>query len=234
MDLDINKYITITKQKNGKAKFSFDGNNEANIYNLLYELGFRKSKLQNKRIYFQRTGKDLVPVTINDIRTEFNNMLRGFKFKNVPEYIRYSNIINWFFERQTIKENKLLDQHLKVDLDESETHTLRLKTDTEYKHNYEIENTLLRFKKWGLKETIDSGSGICHVAPLFYKRLSNGEFLIFIYFNSTSKLSNDGFDCYIASYDDENNVGKTIPNRIAEVKLGFDLKEDLKLVKECL
>jgi len=127
MDLDIDKYITITKQKNGRAKISFDENNEGNIYHLLYELGFRKSKLQNKRIYFQRTEKDIIPVTIIDIRTEFNNMLRGFKFKNVPEYIRYSNIINWFFERQTIKENKLLDQHLKVDLDESETQPGRMK-----------------------------------------------------------------------------------------------------------
>lgn len=231
MEKNINHFITVIRQKNGRVKITHDVNNERNIYQLLHKLGYRKTKLDNKRIYFKETESDLTPVSIQEIRRAFYDLLKKHEFENVPDDVDYTSILNWFLEKKPIKENVLLNHYLEVELNDYETHILKIKADVDYKHKNEIKNVLSKFKDWGLRKTTDKNSKICNNAPLYYKNIGENKYLIFSHYNSDSKKNIDGFDCWIATYNNEKQIGKTKPIDIQDVSLRFNLTNDIELIR---
>lgn len=232
MGTDIKKYISIKRNKNGKVKITHDLENEANIYKLLHSLGFRKTNMNNKRFYFQKVDNDLVPVSIHDMRTKFYQMLKGFDFINVPDDVNYIDILNWNLEKQPIKPNGLFNNYLETELNENELHILKMKTDINYKHRDAISTILNKFKAWNLKKSIDKKSAICTNAPLYFKKINSSDFLIFSHYNSESRKNIDGFDCWIANYSTEKQVGKTIPSDLKSLSLCFNLERDFELIEK--
>ncbi len=228
MDRDISRYVTIIRQKNGKVKLSHDINNEANIYKLLYELGFRKSKINNRGVYFQKKGYDLIPVEIDDIRHTFYNFLKKNKFKNMPKDITHEDILRWYLEKAPIKQNGLFNYYLEIKLSEREEHIIKLKTDIDYEHKYKVTNLLNKFKEWNFCQSIDTKTH----TPLYYKKIDKNKYLIFNHYNFESKKNTDGFDCWIASYKNEKQIGKTIPTEIKDLRFSFDLEKDFELIKK--
>jgi hypothetical protein len=232
MEKDINKYLTIIRNKDGKAKITHNLENEANIYKLLYNLGFRKTNFNNKRLYFQRVKDDLVPVSIHDIRTTFYQLLKDFEFENVPNDVNYNDILNWNLDKQPIKQNGLFNHYLETELNENETHILKLKKDVDYKHRNEINAILNKLEEWNFRKSIDKKSAICTNAPLYYKKIEANKFLIFSHYNSENKKNIDGFDCWLANYRNEKQIGKTVPSELEDVRLSFNLERDFELIKE--
>jgi hypothetical protein len=68
MTTDINNFICVVRQQNRQIKIKHDSNNEANIYKLLRDFGFRKSKLDNRKIYYRRQDGMLMPVRLDNIK----------------------------------------------------------------------------------------------------------------------------------------------------------------------
>ncbi len=232
IEMYLNNFIKVNKLKNGKLKITHDQENERNILKFIYGLGYRRTKLGSKNIYFRKVENDLLPVSINDIRREFYELLKEFRFCDIPEDIVYTDVLNWYLDKRPLKENKLLKEYLGAELTEKETHNLRIKTDVSYKHEVEISLTLSKFREWNLKKVIDTKSSICTNAPLYYKNIDVNKYLIFSHFNAESKNNIDGFDCWIASFKNENQIGKNKPTQIEDICLSFNLSDDLKLIND--
>ncbi|HEY0262871.1 MAG TPA: hypothetical protein VGB95_07580 [Chitinophagales bacterium] len=109
---DINDFITIDRQKNGTIKITHTTENVWNLYKLLKELGYRKTKLGNKRVYYQRNEFGIKSVSILDIKQAFTNLLGKHFFTNIPKDVDYASIFNWYFKKQPIKENGVFNHFL--------------------------------------------------------------------------------------------------------------------------
>lgn len=234
MKRDINDYIKLHWYKNGNVKITHDYNNEANIYILLRELGYRKTKLDSKRIYFRRIGADIIPVKIFDIKNAFLNVLQNEEFENISDEVRHNSIINWYYQQKPIKENGLFDHYLEDTLTEEEEHDFRLKTDHVYRNKFEVQQLLLKIDNWGFKKTVEiKGEISMQGTPLYYKNLDNIKYLIFSH-HIFKGNDHDIFDCWVATFANEKHIGKTTPLGLQTIRLGFHLDRDFQLIKDYL
>ena len=232
MEKDINKYISINRNKSGKTKITHDLENEANIYKLLHSIGFRKTTLNNKKLYFQIVDNDLIPVSIHDMRTKFYQMLKNFEFDNVPEDVSYIDILNWNLTKQPIKQNGLFYHYLETELNEDEIHILKMKKDINYKHRYEIDSVLNKLEELQFEKSIDKTSAILTNGTLYYKCIGSNKFLIFSHYNAKSKKNDDGFDCWLANYKNDKQIGKSIPSELKNLRMSFKLDRDFELIEK--
>lgn len=233
MERNINNFIIIDKFKNGRLKISHNGQNQTNIYKLLHELGFRKSKLDNKQIYFRRDGEKLIPINFNKIVDAFFDLFNESAFTNIPEDIEFEDIVNHFYENQPIKENRLFNLVFNDTISELEAHNLRMLIDDDYKHRFETQQLLSKLEELNFIKTIDIGSLICKNAPLFYKKIEANKFLVFVQFNSKIKTL-DGFDCSIATFDKIIHIGTKKPLEHQIICRNFKLDRDFNLVENYL
>lgn len=231
MKRDINDFITIVRQKNGHVKIKHDFNNEANIYKLLHDLGYGKSKLNNRRIYFRRYDGKIIPVNLINIKDAFEEVLKKAEFSNVPSDIGRSDILNWYYERQPIKENGLFDHYLNDPLNEVEAHNYLLLTDHTYKRRHQIQQLLSKFEEWAFRKSIDSVGTFCEDNPLYYKPVADNKYLVFNHFKPEDN-ENDGFDSWVATYTEEKHIGNEKPLNVEAVRLCFKIDRDIQLIKK--
>jgi len=234
MNTDITNFITIVYYKNGTTKVKHDINNEANIYKLLREFGYRKSKLDNRKLFFRICDNDLTPVSLTDIKYAFSSFIRDCEYTNCPEEISHNQIFNWYVRTNPIKENGLFDNYLAHTLTEKEEHMLRLKTNHDFKHKFEINELLTKFEEWSFSKTIDKiNSYSSKNPPLYYKKVADNKFLVFNHWNTNTKHT-DGFDCWIATYNNEKQIGLKKPLELKDIRLGFRLERDYSLIQDFL
>ncbi len=234
MTTDINNFIDIVRQKNGRVKIKHNITNEGNIYQLLRDFGLRKSKLDNKRIYFYRQSDNIQPVKLLDIKDAFREFLERGNFMNLPPDINHHDILEWYYSTLPIKENGLFDHYLEDTLTESEIHSLRLQTDHVYKHRFEISQLISKFDDWKFSKTTDLISSYSSDnPPLYYKRIADTKFIVFNHWNANTKYT-DGFDCWIATYSNEKQIGNKKPLELKEIRLGFRLDRDFSLIEQYL
>lgn len=112
MKKNILEFITVIKHKNGELKITHNLENEANIYKLLREWGFRKSTFKGKKNYFKETIDQKTPVSIIQMRDAFWDFLENEEFINLPEEFSKNDLLNWFLEKNPIRENTLLAHYL--------------------------------------------------------------------------------------------------------------------------
>ena len=135
MDKNITNFIEIVRYKNGKNRIRHNSINENNIYELLKGFGYRSCKLDNRRIFFHKNGNDLVSVSLMKIKHRFRDFLENQESSNMPNDIYHSDIMEWYYGKNPIKESRLFN-YLLTELNSEETHQLRLITDVYYKHNW--------------------------------------------------------------------------------------------------
>lgn len=227
---DINDFITIAKCTDGRMKISHNINNEGNIYRFLNSIGFGQTKIDGKRVYYRRINGDIIPVTIYDIKDEFSNYLKELKFGNIPN-IPYSDIMNWYYQKDPIKRNGLFFAYLESPLIPIEEHIYKFKTDINYKHDIEIKEMLNVFMEKDFKKSVDTKGLFCKDAILYYKKVKDFQYLIFAHFNHDKKKWKDGFDCYLATYLEKSpSIEKHIPTSLDTVKLSFNIDQDFKII----
>lgn len=154
MKRDINDFITLVRSKNGRVKIDHNGQNQANIYLLMHELGFRKSILENKRIYYRREGEELIPSSFRNIVDAFFEQLRETEFINIPDDIRFADIVNHFYEKSPIKENALFTHFFSDTLTETEALQYKLLTDHHFKHKIEVQHLLSKLEEWKFEKQL--------------------------------------------------------------------------------
>ncbi len=233
MAKDINDYITFYQQKNGKVKFLQTDEDISNTYKTLRDLGFRKTKLKNKIIYYKRENNNFTEIHPASIRFNFINFLETTQFINMPMNVELSEIINWIYKKNPIKANSKFNIHLNETLTEDEIHSLLLTNDNFYKHKFGIQQLLRKFETWNFNKSFDKAGSFCRDNPLYYKKIDHNKYLIFNHFNSKIKFS-DGFDCWIATYKNEEEIGLKHPLDNENIKLSFKLDRDFDLIKQYL
>jgi hypothetical protein len=229
MEKDINNFITITRLKNGKKKITHSDTNKINIYKLLHKLGYSRTKLDNKPIYFFRNGTDIIAVTINDIKDVFINLLNNFEFTNLPDDIEYSEFYNCYYQNQPIKENGLFNSYLNDTLSDLEIHNYKLTTDYLYKQEFEVKELLANFEKWSFNKTVDTIGSFKKDSHLYYKNIGDNKYLIFTHNSSTVS-----FDSWFATFTDSKSIGIKNPISYKDIRLGFKLDRDFELIKQYL
>lgn len=233
MQRDITDLITITPNKNGRFKISQSLTQEANMYHLLREMGYRTTNLNNKIIYFQRHSRGIRPLSsMNEIRYELVEMIRSTACRNTTDDALCSLFLSWFYKDQPIRKKELI-LHLNDALTDTEAHSFRLQTDHSYKHQHEVSTMLFTLKRWGFVETVDHTSDICKNAPLFYKRTKRDQYLIFTHYNSKRK-TNNGFDCWVTTFKNEKYIGTQKPIRNECLRLSFHLEKDYGIIEQYL
>ena len=230
MTIDINDFVSFDRLKNGKVKITTNISKEGNLYKYLRKLGFCKSKLDNRRIYYKRENNLINPSSMHDIKHTFWTLLQQGKFLNTPTDISHSDILNWYLDKQPIKENGLFDYYLEDNLSETEAHNYRLTTNPTYRHKFEIQQLLSKFAEWNFSKTTDVVGTFCKDNPLYFKRIDNKKYLVFNHYNSKSE-SNDGFDSWVATFTDERQIGIKKPTEIQDIRLSFHLDRDFELIK---
>lgn len=234
MTNDINNFIQVVRYKNGKTKIKHDFEKQANIFKWLKECGYRKSKLDNKVIYYLKHDEEVISTSFLEIKAAFLEFLVNANYINLPSDINHHDVLEWYHSKHPLKENKLTKYILGDNLSESEIHSLRLQTNLSYKHRFQIKRIIIELNNWGFKKTTDKISSYSSIKPpLYYKQINNEEYLIFNHWATETKYD-DGFDCWIGIYQNEKLIGKKEPLEINTVQLGFDLDRDITLIEEFL
>lgn len=232
MTTDINNFIYFIRQKNGQVKIKHNISNEGNIYKFLRDLGFRKAKLDNRLIYYRRHNNELTPVHKMDIKHAFLDFLKSAEYSNAPDYVSHNDILNWYYSKMPIKENGLYDHYLEDNLSEHEIHSLRLRTNDDYKHKFEISQLIAKFDELNFSKTVDTiNSYSSNNPPLYYKNVGDKKYIVFIHRNYNSK-NTDCFDGWLATYTNEEQIGKKKPIEFQDFRLGFRLDRDFSLIEQ--
>jgi hypothetical protein len=231
MKRSITDFIEIKRFKNGKIALNQNLRNEGNIYRQLKELGFCRTKINDKSLLYRRVGNEIVPVKKYHLNDAFKDYLKETDFEDLPVELTTNDIINWFYEKDPIKKNGLFYQILKDQLNAEELHQVKMKTDISYKQTFLNNEMLEKLKMWNFKRTIDEKSTICSGRPLYYKNIGNEEFLIFSHYNHEN-VSISGFDLWRATFSSEKSIGKKKPKKLYDISLSFNLDKDFKLIKE--
>ncbi len=219
--------VIIEKAKNGKINISYDLERETNIYNFLRLNGFCTSKLDNKRIYYQRKNKEIKDVSITDIRFFFINYLREKTFEKTESTDYSEEVLDWFLKKQRIHRNKLLIKCLQDDLSENEIHHYKLKTNLTYKSKYENKKIIEKLKEFSFKKCSDLTT---NNNLLYYKKIKKDKYLIIVHFNHKD-VCNSVFDCKISKYNYENEIGKKLPIEENNIILNFTLNDITSIEK---
>ena len=131
---NINDLITIKRTSSGQFIINQNISNQANLYRYLFELGFRFTKIKNKRFYYQRDKYKLTPIYFEDIRNGFKNALVEFNFSNIPDGLTKEEVINWFYHRKPIKNGGFFKECLTENLSDLEMSQL-IQEEIKREHN---------------------------------------------------------------------------------------------------
>lgn len=111
-------------KKSGQFNINQNTNNQANVYRYLFEIGFRFTKIKNKRFYYRRDQFKLIPSDFQDIKNGFKNALDEFNFSNIPDGLTKEEVINWFYHRRPIKNGGFFESILYENLSDFEINQL--------------------------------------------------------------------------------------------------------------
>jgi hypothetical protein len=233
MNKDIHNFITIHRFKNGRIKIKHDISNESNIYKTLYEFGFRQSKLDGKRIYYHRKKGKIKLVSIEKIRKRFYQFLIAGKYKNLPKDISKDDILNWFLSKNPIRQNGLLEYHLKGELSDFEAHQLIMDTNLEYKAQFKINQLLSKLRNLNFEKSVDEEGSFCEGNELYFKQVVEDEFLVLNHYNK-NRILNSGFDLWKAKFKNKKMVGIEPPISLESIKPSFEIVNDWRLIDQYL
>ncbi|MCC6583568.1 MAG: hypothetical protein IT271_07685 [Chitinophagales bacterium] len=233
MTYNINDFLSINQLKNGRFRLNHDITNRDNAYKTLHLLGFRKTRLDKKSIYYKREETVLRPVDIYDLQNAFEDFLQTADFENIPSNMERSELINWLYDKEPIKKNCFSEGHIWEDLTEKETHELQMLTNATYKKIFETQELISKLKEWNFVKTIDSLGSFCKGNPLYYKSLGSKKYLVFNHYNSEYK-DNDGFDCWLATFNKDKEIGLKRPTDNQSIQLSFNIDRDFILIKNYL
>lgn len=227
---DFNDFITHKISSNDRITFKL---NNYNICKLYYDLGYRKSKLDNKMVYFILEDNDLTPISLSYLKPVFFEMLKNKDFSNIPEELDYDSILNWYLMSSQISINDNFKSFLEVKMTEQEEHTYRLKTNSKYKKEFEYREFIKKMDELGFSQTIDKSITYGVDNPLYYKHISNEEYIVFNYFIYKGKAIHE-FDYNISTFKCAEHIGKVKPIENSLIIKAFNFKRDYHLIKHLI
>ncbi len=236
MITDIENFIKIIRLKNGKIKIKHDKTNEENIYKLLHDyFHFRKTKIKGKKVYYCRENNKLKKVSLDEIKYTFFRFLVEEDYTNCPNDVSNDDIQEWYLASDSIiKENTLLNKHLKEELNANDTHYLRLQIDPFYKNSYEINQLIAKLKEWRFTKTIDKINTPKGTPLIYYKKVKNNTYIVLRHSNRNKNKIHicEYFDCFLETHQNKQKIGIKEPIYSRNIKLGFDPEYDFYLIEQ--
>lgn len=227
---DFNNFIEYKISSNDRITFKL---NNYNICKLYYDLGYRKSKLDNKTVYYKLEDNDLTPISLSCIKPVFFEMLKNKDFSNIPDDIDYELIIKWYLMSSQISINANFKRLLEVKMTEQEEHAYRLKINSKYRKEFEYSEFIKKMDELGFSQTIDKSMTYGVDNPLYYKHISNEEYIVFNYFIYNGKVI-QAFDCNISTFKKAEHIGKIKPIKNIFIIAAFNFERDYPLIKHFL
>jgi len=114
MKRNLEDFLTIHKQKNGKIKIYQSRSKEGNIYKFLYDLGYRKVK--DKLLYFQYKDRSIVPKKIFEIKKDFLQVILDNNYVDNDKNVDLDRIEYWFLDKNPIRQNGLLEFYIEEEV----------------------------------------------------------------------------------------------------------------------
>lgn len=102
----------------------------------------------------------------------------------------------------------------------------------EYKKN--IVGALAELERHRFSKTVDSINEYSTEADLYYRNIGGKRYLVFNHYNKKRRADLQGFDCWISTYNSENEIGKKKAIQTEDVRLSFQVERDWHLVASLL
>lgn len=224
--------MTITFKRNGKPKFTYDYNQEKQMFQYLESLGFGYIVLDKKKVIYQIKEDSIKSVGAEIVRDAFWDFLEYTEFEDLPEHMSNHDLLNWYLDALPMKTSKFARFLSNRELDKDQTHQLRME-DYKYAQEFRRTSTLAFLKDHNFQQTIDVAGGITENAPLFFKALESSDYLTFTHYNAKRPIDG-GFDVFIATFSSQKVVGKVKPLKTEKVILNFDISTDMPLINPYL
>lgn len=228
--------VNIIKQKTGQKKFKFF---ELGIYDLLKnQLGFRYTKINNKG-YFLRLKENGYFEIVNflELSESFRDYIKS-EFENIQELkgLSFDEFIHEYYDKSPIKKGDYCRDYLSQDfeLTADNLHRLLLLIDNKYRERNKVNEMLKFLEREQFIETVDEIGNFSIEKPLYYKRLSPDEFLVFNQSSKNKKTHAICFDFWLVKVDSETQfLQRKLPNKaLIDLRKGFDLEKDIEIYNE--
>jgi hypothetical protein len=233
---DIHDFFTIRLKVDGDYKIMQSSENEKNVYQVLRDMGYRYVIINNKRVFYLISAKDLVPVQMAEMKSAFISFLEYADLTNIPYAISLKKLTNWYDGKSIINDNKLLIEYFRENLNDEKVNHLKSQLDPAYNQLHEVNLLLDKLKDWGFQRTINrvfSNSIFRPLNPLYFKLVGNNSYLIFDHCNIKYKAV-ECLDCYLATYENGHLPGHKKPLSVNRIKMCFNLERDYKLIENML
>ncbi len=201
MKTHIKDFVVVEKHDNGDVHVSYDVECRTNIYKYLHGLGFCQTKLNDKRVFYRRTPDGIFPVDFNDIEDVFFEKLKEIDCKAVLG-VAYADVFDMFLIENPIKQYRGIYNELKDDMTPKEAHDYLMKADPVYRVKTNLKLILQMLHKYQFTRTVDTANVFSKMAPLYYKRVGENQYLLFHHFNFKERPFFQGFDCWLVQYGD--------------------------------
>lgn len=90
----------------------------------------------------------------------------------------------------------------------------------------EIEVRIVQLENRGYSKSLDIHGEYLKGSDLYYKRITDGAYIVFNHYNKDKKEYLQGFDCWMSYFDSKPEIGKSKAISSDVIKLSFDFKED--------
>ncbi len=226
------KIIDHYTTRNGKKKIDFF---MLGIYDLLKNrLGFRYTKINKKGYYLKEKNGIFKVVGFHKLKDAFKafieNNYESFEFSNE---IDYHFFMESYYEKSPIKNGNYAREYLSEDftLSDSNLHLIKLDIDPNYNRRFKRDKIIEFLKNEDFIETKGKGGNFIIDCPLFYKKVNDNKFLIFNNPFYDGKNNSSTFDFWKINCKSEKEFLQPKKVNITQVKLEFNLTEDLELYK---
>lgn len=205
---------------------------QMNIYEWLRDQGFGQSLLGRKTIFFQSTYDSIKPSSIIAMRYAFLKFLEIYDFEDWPQGVTRHDLLEWCYTTKPPKRNQFFKLCLFRELSIEEIHQYRMQDDCHYRHRYRMNELIGKLNDWGFKKTVDLKSSFSKDADLYFKKVVDGQYLVFSHYNKNEKNDCDGFDCWLAPFRSEAQIGKILNSHLRSIALTFNIERDLGRIEQ--
>lgn len=231
----LSDFVSFVKQANGNYRIVCAIGQEGNIYRWLKTLGFGRTMVDGKLVTFRRIADGIKPAAFWRMEDAFHEMLERVSSRELPDGMDRIDLLDWYLQKSPLKQNNLYRHCLKNELSEAEVHAYKMVTDSLYRHRFEIGQVKDMLASKGFKQTEDVGGTVGKGLTLYYRQLQGNQFLLFSHHNAGHKNPFvDCFDCWLASFRNEKQIGLRPTNSLKDVRMSFKYERDFDLVAHYL
>ncbi|WP_439697414.1 hypothetical protein ACFGVS_03165 [Mucilaginibacter sp. AW1-7] len=230
----INDFVSFHETKPGNFKATCSPGQEGNIYRWLAAQGFGRMAIGVKIATFRKLNDDIKPSGLEQMKDWFQDYLETVHSSELPGDLNRNDLLEWYFQTMPIKANNLYRRYLKTELTAAEIHQYKLNADSIYRHKYRVSQVLDMLTDKGFKQTYDQGKTLGKDLLLYYRQVATNQFLIFSHHNAGEKNLQDGFDCWLAPFKNERQIGLVKNERIQNIIQSFQLDRDYSIIAEYL